>query len=276
MDSASVTASSSSSRGKRVTEQILEPELPIVDPHHHLWDRVSGMLKNLPPSDHGFVDIIQNIPRYLFDQLMADLTGGHNIRATVYMECGAMYRADGPDALKCVGETEFANGVAAMSASGLYGETRACAGIVGHVDLRLGAAAEDVLRSHIGAGHGRFRGIRHAAPFDEDANVLGPLSGYSPAGLYLSPQVREGFKALHRLGLSFDAWLLEPQLPDLIDLARAFPETTIVLDHVGTPLGIGRYKGKREERFATWQANIKTLATCPNVNVKVGGLPMPF
>ena len=104
-----------------MTEQILEPELPIVDPRHHLWDRATDMLKNLPPSDHGFLDIIRNIPRYLFDQLMADLTGGHNIRATVYMECGAMYRADGPDALKFVGETEFVNGVAAMSASGLYG-----------------------------------------------------------------------------------------------------------------------------------------------------------
>ena len=259
-----------------VTEQILEPGLPIVDPHHHLWDRATDMLKNLPPSDHGFLDIIRNIPRYLFDQLMADLTGGHNIRATVYMECGAMYRADGPDVLKCVGETEFVNGVAAMSASGLYGETRACAGIVGHVDLRLGAAAEDVLRSHIGAGHGRFRGIRHAAPFDEDPNVLGPLSGYSPAGLYLDPRFREGFKVLHRLGLSFDAWLLEPQLRDLIDLARAFPETAIVLDHVGTPLGVGRYKGKREERFATWNGSIEVLAKSPNVYMKLGGLPMPF
>jgi predicted TIM-barrel fold metal-dependent hydrolase len=156
-----------------MSEQILEPDLPIIDTHHHLWDRPTEILKNLPPSDHGFMDIIRDIPRYLFDELMTDLSCGHNIRATVYMECGAMYRADGPDALKCVGETEFVNGVAAMAASGIYGETRACAGIVGHVDLRIGAGAEDVLRSHIAAGQGRFRGIRHSASYDEDPNVLG-------------------------------------------------------------------------------------------------------
>ena len=259
-----------------MAEPILEPELPIVDPHHHLWDRPTDILRNLPPSDHGFMDIIRSIPRYLLDELLKDLKSGHNVRATIYMECGAMYRADGPEALRCVGETEFVNGIAAMTASGLYGEVRACAGIVGHVDLRLGAAAEDVLRSHIGAGHGRFRGIRQSSSWDEDPNVLGPLHGRVPEGLYRDAKFRDGFKVLHKLGLSFDAWLLEPQLPDLIDLARAFPETTIVLDHVGTPLGVGRYKGKREERFANWRDNIQALAKCPNVVVKLGGLPMPF
>lgn len=256
-------------------EPILEPDLPIVDPHHHLWDRPTEILKNLPPSDHGFMDIIRDIPRYLLDELLADLKSGHNVRATVYMECGAMYRADGPDALRCVGETEFVGGVAAMSASGLYGEVRACAGIVGHVDLRH-EAVEDVLRSHIAAGHGRFRGIRQSASWDADPNVLGPLHGRVPEGLYRDAKFREGFKVLHRLGLAFDAWLLEPQLPDLIDLARAFPETTIVLDHVGTPLGIGAYRGKREERFGAWRDNIRALAKCHNVVVKLGGLPMPF
>jgi len=257
-------------------EPVLDPDLPIVDPHHHLWDRPTAILRNLPPSDHGFMDIIREVPRYLLDELLVDLRAGHNIRATIYMECGAMYRADGPEALKCVGETEFVNGIAAQTASGLYGDVRACAGIVGHVDLRLGDTAEDVLRSHIAAGHGRFRGIRHSAAHDDDPNVLGPLAGRNPSGLYRDAKFREGFKHLAPLGLSFDAWLLEPQLPDLIDLARAFPGTTIVLDHVGTPLGIGRYKGKREERFSTWARNIKSLAECPNVNVKLGGLPMPF
>ncbi len=260
-----------------MSEAILEPDLPIVDPHHHLWDRPVAVLKNLPPSEHGFMDIIRNTPRYLLDELLADLRSGHNIRGTVYMECGAMYRADGPEALRCVGETEFVNGVAAMSASGLYGEVRACAGIVGHVDLRLGAGAvEDVLRSHIAAGHGRFRGIRHSCSHDEDPDVLGPLHGRVPAGLYMDGKFREGFSVLHKLGLSFDAWLLEPQLPELIDLARAYPQTTIVLDHVGTPLGIGRYEGKREARFSTWQEHIRQLSKCANVAVKVGGLPMPF
>jgi predicted TIM-barrel fold metal-dependent hydrolase len=257
-------------------EPILEPDLPIVDPHHHLWDRPKDILRNLPPLEHGFMDIIRNVPRYLLDELLADLRSGHNIRATVYMECGAMYRASGPERLRCVGETEFVNGIAAMTASGLYGNVRACAGIVGHVDFRWGTEVEDVLRSHIGAGHGRFRGIRQSASYDEDPNVLGPLHGRVPDGLYRDAKFREGFAVLSRLGLSFDAWLLEPQLPDLIDLARAFPETTIVLDHVGTPLGIGRYAGKRDERFNEWRENIRTLARCPNVNVKLGGLPMPF
>jgi predicted TIM-barrel fold metal-dependent hydrolase len=164
-----------------------------------------------------------------------------------------------------------------MTASGIYGDVRACAGIIGHTDLRQEpSVVEDVLRSHIAAGHGRFRGIRQSASHDEDPMVLGPLHGRVPAGLYRDAKFREGFKVLHKLGLSFDAWLLEPQLPDLIDLARAHPDTTIVLDHVGTPLGIARYHGKREERFEEWRRNIRALAKCENVVVKLGGLPMPF
>ena len=259
-----------------MAEDIIEPDLPIIDPHHHLWDRPTDILKNLPPSDHGFMEIIKRTPRYLFDELLADIRSGHNIIGTVYMECGAMYRAGGPENLRCVGETEFVNGVAAMSASGIYGDVRACAGIIGHVDLRLGANAEDVLRSHIAAGHGRFRGIRHSASHHDDVEVLGPLAGRVPPGLYRDAQFREGFAILHKLGLSFDAWLLEPQLPDLIDLARAFPDTQIVLDHVGTPLGVGVYAGKRTERFDIWRENIRELAKCQNVNVKLGGLAMPF
>jgi predicted TIM-barrel fold metal-dependent hydrolase len=259
-----------------MAEPILEPDLPIIDPHHHLWDRPREFLRKLPPSEHGFMDIIRNTPRYLLDELLADLKSGHNIRGTIYMECRAMYRADGPDSLKCVGETEFVNGIAAMSASGLYGDVRACAGIVGHVDLRLGETAEEVLGSHIAAGHGRFRGIRHSASYDADPEVLGPLAGRVGAGLYRDAQFRKGFKVLHKLGLSFDAWLLEPQLPDLIDLARSFPETAIVLDHVGTPLGIASYQGKREERFGLWRENIQALSKCANVCVKAGGLAMPF
>ena len=258
-------------------EPILEPDLPIIDPHHHLWDRPTEILKNLPPSDHGFMDIIRDIPRYLLDELLADLKSGHNVIGTVYMECGAMYRADGPEAVRCVGETEFVGGIAAMTASGLYGDLRACAGIVGHVDLRRDPdVVEDALRSHIAAGHGRFRGIRQSCSWDADPNVLGPLHGRVPEGLYRDADFRRGFKVLSKLGLSFDAWLLEPQLPDVIDLARAFPETTIVLDHVGTPLGIGAYAGKRDERFGGWRDNIRELAKCQNVAVKLGGLPMPF
>ncbi|HEX7885792.1 MAG TPA: amidohydrolase family protein [Phenylobacterium sp.] len=253
-------------------EAILEPELPIVDPHHHLWDMRAFMAQ---APDHPFMTAIQPAGRYLLDELMADTTSGHNILATVFLECGAFYKADGPVELRPVGETEVVNGVAAMSASGTYGDFRACAGIVGRADLLLGDAAGRVLEAHIGAGGGRFRGIRNGASFDADPNVLGPIGGVG-AGLYLDTTFREGFKRLAPLGLSFDAWLLEPQLPDAIDLARAFPETTIVLDHVGTPLGLASYEGKLPERFAVWKANIQELAKSPNVVVKLGGLAMAF
>ncbi|HUO91585.1 MAG TPA: amidohydrolase family protein [Rhizomicrobium sp.] len=260
----------------QASEPILEPDLPIVDPHHHLWDRTAPGAPQIPLPDHPFSRIIANNARYLLPELLKDVQSGHNIVATVFLECGAMYRASGPDALRCVGETEFVNGVAAMTASGIYGDVRACAGIVGHANLRLGDAVEDVLRAHIHAGNGRFRGIRHSASYDEDAGVLGLMANRHPPGLYGDAKFREGFKWLHKLGLSFDAWLLEPQLPDLIELARAFPDTQIVLDHVGTPLGMASYRGKLQERFAPWKENIRKLAKSENVAVKLGGLAMPF
>jgi L-fuconolactonase len=258
-----------------MSEAILEPDLPIIDPHHHLWDRRAAMAGVQGPPTHGFEAMLRRVPLYLFEQLLADMTSGHNVIATVYMECGAFYRAAGEAAFKPVGETEFVNGVAAMAASGTYGPPRACAGIVGHVDLTLGARAREVLEAHLAAGGGRFRGIRHAAASDPDPAVLGPLAHRKP-GLYLEPVFREGFAQLAPLGLSFDAWLLEPQLGDVLDLARAFPDTTIVLDHIGTPLGIGAYAGRRDERFGVWRDSIRALAALPNVAVKLGGLAMVF
>jgi predicted TIM-barrel fold metal-dependent hydrolase len=256
------------------SEPILEPELPIVDPHHHLWDR-RGLLVSLPPVRHPFETIVRRTPRYLLDELLADLNSGHNVVATVYLECGAFYRADGPPELKPVGETEFVNGVAAMCASDVYGPVRACAGIVGHADLKLGDAVTPVLEAHVAAGGGRFRGVRQSASWDADPGVLGPLNR-NTEGLYRSDAFRAGFARLAPLGLSFDAWMLEPQLPDLVDLARAFPGTTIILDHVGTPLGLASYAGRRDERFPVWRDNIRALAASANVNVKLGGLAMPF
>ena len=258
-----------------MSEAILDPDLPIIDPHHHLWDIPADRMARMAPADHPYVRMMHTCPRYLLGELLADLNTGHNIRGTVYLECGSMYRAGGPSAMRPVGETEFVNGVAAMTASGRYGDVRACAGIVGHADLTLGAAVREVLEAHIAAGGGRFRGIRHAASYDPDRGVLGMLAGRNE-GLYRDPVFRQGFAQLAPLGLSFDAWILEPQLPDLIDLARAFPDTTIVLDHVGTPLGIGAYAGRRGERFGAWRESIQTLAACSNVVVKLGGLAMPF
>jgi L-fuconolactonase len=255
-------------------EAILEPRLPIVDPHHHLWDRraFAGVGSTVT---HGFNGVVRMTPVYLLDQLLADVGSGHNVRMTVFVECGAMYRADGPGPMRSVGEVEFVNGVAAMSASGLYGRPRVCAGVVGRADLALGAAVDPVLEALIAAGGGRLRGVREGAAWDADARVLGPLVR-AKAGLYHDTAFREGFARLARHGLSFDAWLLEPQLDDLIDLARAFPETPIVLDHVGAPLGIASYAGRREERFPIWRDKIRELAACPNVSVKLGGLAMPF
>ena len=254
-------------------EAILEPDLPIVDPHHHLWDRRNYATSAAP--EHPFMTAIEPAKRYLLDELMADVGSGHNVVGTVFVECGAFYRAGVSAAMSPVGETEFVNGVAAMSASGLYGDFRACAGIVSKADLLLGDAVAPVLEAHIAAGGGRFRGIRNSASFEADKAVLGPLNRVE-AGLYLRDDFQAGFRHLAPLGLTFDAWLLEPQLPDVISLARAFPDTTIVLDHVGTPLGRGSYTGKLGERFPVWKASIQELAKSPNVVVKLGGLAMAF
>jgi predicted TIM-barrel fold metal-dependent hydrolase len=237
----------------RHQEPILEPALPIVDPHHHLWDRPNW--------------------RYLLPELLADLNAGHKVVATVFVQCRAFHRADGPEAMRPVGETEFVNGVAAMSASGRYGPAKVCAGIVGHADLMLGVRVREVLEAHIRAGGGRFRGIRHISVWDEDPILMNPAYN-PPKGMLGSAQFREGFAQLAPLDLSFDAWLLHPQIGELAALARAFPETPIVLDHVGGPVGIRRFAGRRDEVFPVWAAAIRDLAKCPNVHVKLGGLGM--
>jgi L-fuconolactonase len=258
-----------------VAEPILEPDLPIIDPHHHLWLRPAALMASLPPPTHGFDKVTRRVPRYLLDEFLADLNTGHNILGTVFVQCGAMYRADGPDAFKPVGETEFVNGVAAVCASGVVGPIRACAGIVGHVDLTLGPVIDDVLEAHVRVGGGRFKGIRHSASYDADSNVLGPLARIG-GGLYETSAFREGYARLAKHGLSFDSWLLEPQLPELYDLVKRHEDIPVILDHVGTPLGLASYQGRREERFATWLANIRKLAELPHVNVKLGGLAMAF
>ena len=256
-----------------MTEEILEPDLPIIDPHHHLWD-LRPMLPMFPEPRHPFIETLTHNAYYTFDQLHAHLTGGHNVVATVFMECGAFYNAAYGEAKKVVGEVEYVNGVAAQSASGIYGDLRACAAIIGHADLTLGEKAGEVLDA-LQAASPRFRGIRHQGAWDADADVLGPPF-HAPEGLYRDATFREGFAELGKRGLSFDAWVLEPQLPDVIDLARAFPDQPICLDHCGTPLGTASYQGRLHERFDTWRHNIKELAACENVQVKLGGLAMAF
>ena len=234
-------------------EAILEPDLPICDPHHHLW--------HYPDN------------RYLLEDLLADIGAGHRVESTVFVECAAFYRARGPEAFRFVGETEFVAGVAAMADSGRYGPVRACEGIVGRADLSLGEAVDAVLKAHIAAGGGRFRGIRHAGGWDA-SDAIRNSHTEPPQHLYADPKFREGFARLAANGLSFEAWQYHPQLPDVIDLARAFPDTKIMLNHVGGPLGVGPYAGRRDEIFAGWRDHIRELAACPNVFVKLGGLGM--
>ncbi len=242
-------------------EEVIDPARPICDPHHHLWHRAGH--------------------RYLLDELLADTgtadAGGarHNVRSTVFVECASMYRTDGPVPLRPVGETEFVQGIAAMSASGGFGDTRVAAGIVSFADLCLGAAVREVLEAHLDAARNRFRGIRHAAGWHASEAIRNSHS--KPIeGLLLDKSFREGFAQLAPLGLSFDAWLYHPQLPQLTDLARAFPETTIILDHFGGPLGIGPYAGQADKVYADWLRDIDALAACPNVVAKLGGLAMPI
>jgi predicted TIM-barrel fold metal-dependent hydrolase len=232
-------------------EEALEPDLPICDPHHHLWD--------YPDS------------RYLVDEFLDDLNGGHNITDTVYVECRHGWHTDGPEAMRPVGETMYVERLIADRQTDA-GTARVARGIVGFADLALGAAVRPVLAAHLAASH-RFRGIRHMTAWDPSDRIHNAQTNPTRA-LLQDAKFREGFACLADLGLSFDAWVFHPQIPEVTDLARAFPDTTIVLNHVGGPLGIGPYANQREEIFGHWQVNIAELARCPNVVVKLGGLTM--
>jgi predicted TIM-barrel fold metal-dependent hydrolase len=229
-------------------EVAIDPDLPICDPHHHLWER--------PPRD------------YLLGDLLQDLRSGHNVVSTVAVECRYAYRQSGPEELRPVGETEFLDQVAARAAAEPPIETRVAAAIVGHADLTLGDKVTAVLEAHRAASPGRFRGIRHSTIWDASS----ALRSDAPPGLLADNQFRRGFACLGKLDLSFDAWLYHPQLTELADLARAFPQVTIVLNHIGAPLGAGPYAGKRDEVFQHWRRGIVGLAGCPNVFVKLGGV----
>jgi predicted TIM-barrel fold metal-dependent hydrolase len=240
----------------QVQEDAVEPDLPICDTHHHLWDHRKGRIE----------------ARYLMDDVMRDMQTGHNIVSSVFIECSAMYRADGPDEMKPVGEVEFVNGIAAMAASGLYGKTRIAAGIMGFAELRLGSRVRGVLEALMAAAPQRFRGIRRTGAYDPDPRV----TRTKEPGLYLDKTFRAGFAELASLHLVFEAVVRHPQLAEVVDLARAFPDTTIVLNHLGGVVGIGAYAGRREEIFETWKKNVVELAACPNIVMKLGGINMDY
>jgi L-fuconolactonase len=236
----------------KLTEAIIDPAQPIIDPHHHLW-------KARPDP-------------YLLADLVADLRTGHNVLATVFIQCRSEYRADGPEEMQPVGETEFVAAAARECESGAYGALRACAGIVGHADCLLGDRIDAVLEAHLQAGGGRFKGIRHNGTYDPGIEPTAPPG--APPGLYRDPAFRAGFARLQNFGLTFEAWLYHPQLGDLLDLLRAFPDHKVVLNHFGGPLGVGPYQDRRAEVFAQWRAHLTELATCPNLYLKLGGLAM--
>lgn len=234
------------------SEEILEQDFPIVDPHHHLWDRGGP---------------------YMLKKFLADTGSGHDIRATVFVQCDAMYRAGSDPDLAPLGETEFVNGIAAMSASGGYGPTRVGAGIIGFAELRLGERVDRVLEAHLRAAGDRFKGIRGRSVWDPDKTIKGSLQDFPP-GLLLDADFRRGYARLARYGLSFNSWIFHPQISELANLAGKFPDTPVVLDHIGAPLAIGAYAGRRNEVFTHWKRNMSDLARRPNVNVKLGGLAM--
>ena len=235
----------------RHTEDILEPGLPIIDPHHHLWAHPDNV--------------------YLMPELLADLASGHDVRATVFEECRSMYRADGPEEWRSLGETEFVTGVAAMSDSGQFGPTRACAAIVGNVDLRLGERAGPVLRAHLASSAGRLRGVRFSTVWHEDERLH---RAFAQPHLLRDPVVRQGLACLDELGLTLDAWVYHTQLDEVAEVAEAFPGMTIVLNHIGVPILGGPYAGRRDEVVAHWTSAMKRLAEHPNVFVKVGAIPI--
>ena len=241
------------------TEPPLEPDLPICDPHHHFWDFRTGRIP---------------YQRYLLHELAADIGSGHNVRSTVFVEARSMYRADGPEDLRPIGEVEFVQGLAAASASGLYGPGRAAAAIVGHANLNLGDQVEPVLRALRAASPNRFRGIRHSVTWDPHPDVEN-TAAYNLRGQLSSDSFRAGARVLARMGFSLEGWLYFHQMPELAELAKAVPDLTIILNHIGGLLRVGPYANRDDEVLATWRNGIAAVAACPNVYVKLGGIGMP-
>ena len=240
-------------------ESTLEPEIPICDPHHHFWDFRTASIP---------------YQRYLLHELADDINSGHNVRSTVFVEARAMYRADGPEEMRPVGEVEFVQGLAAASAGGLYGPGRAAAAIVGHANLNLGEGVEPVLEALRAASPNRFRGIRHSVSWDFNPEVEN-TSAHKIEGQLGSSNFRAGARVLARMGLSLEGWMFFHQLPDLADFARAAPDLTIILNHLGGLMRTGPYANRDDEVMAVWRSGIAAVAECPNVNMKLGGMGMP-
>ena len=237
----------------QVKEEIIEPSREICDPHHHLWERDGST--------------------YLLNEILADIYTGHNVISTVFVECAAMFNADVPIALAPIGETEFVQGIAAMSSSGQYGDCRVAAGIVSFADLTLGESVRPVLEAHVNASPNRFKGIRHAAGW-HNSDLIKNSHSHPMEHQFLQEDFQAGFRVLAELNLSFDAWCYHTQIRDLVELAVNNPDVDIILDHFAGPLGIGPYSNKLDAVFQHWQDEIVALRDCHNVTFKLGGINM--
>ena len=236
---------------EKLKEKVLEPELPIVDSHHHLWRR----------KDYT----------YLLPEFADDMACGHKIVASVFAECHSMYRKDGPEELRSLGETEFVRGQAAMSASGGFGLARACDVMFGNVDLTRGSGVEEILEQHVAASGGRFRGVRISSGWHEDKKVgnVAPM-----ANLLVDQKVLDAARVVERLGMSLDCWLYHTQLKEVSKLADRCPDLTIILNHVGSPILGGPYRGRVDEVFKAWRTSIEELSKRENVLIKLGAMPI--
>jgi predicted TIM-barrel fold metal-dependent hydrolase len=241
----------------QVNEVVIEPELPICDAHHHLWTHREG----------------SPVPQYLLEAFLSDINTGHHIVSTVFVDSNTAYRTSGPKGEAPIGEVVFANDVAERAASGRYGKTRVASAVISHADMRLGSGAGPVLDAMIAAAPKRFRGIRHAVAYDEDPAL--PRHRDAPRPFLLGDETfRQGISEIDKRGLIYECYLWHPQLPELADLARAFPTLTIVLNHCGGPIGVGHYQNDRRGAMELWQQGMTALAACENVVVKIGGVNM--
>ena len=245
----------------QISEEIIDQDIEIVDPHHHLWPG--------PPRTEG----AKAENRYLLEDLWKDTESGHKISKTVFVECGQGYYESGPDAMKPVGETKFVYEVAEEAK--LDKSKAQIEGIVGHADMMIGSSAREVLEAHVEEGKGRFKGIRHGASWDESEEIRNSHS-IPIRHIYLDSKFQQGIEQLDALNLTLDAWNYHKQIKELTELAKCFPNLKIVQNHFGGPLGIGPYKNKREEVFSEWKDSISELAERENVYMKLGGLAMPI
>ena len=245
----------------QVTEEIVDQDLEIIDPHHHLWP-------GTPRTDGVSAD-----NRYLLEDLWNDTQSGHNLVKTVFVECGQGYYESGSEAMKPVGETRFVVEVAEEAKQDI--SKAQIEGIVGHADMMLGESAREVLEAHLEEGKGRFKGIRHGASWDESDEIRNSHSNPIQS-IYLDDEFQKGIEQLDALNLTLDAWNYHKQIKELTELAKCFPNLKIVQNHFGGPLGIGPYAGRREEVFSVWQESITELAERDNVVIKIGGLAMPI